>query len=78
MKVNTLIVASFLLTNLAFGQEKTSNTERSLQAEPVSTKQSDTVRTEIKTERTLQTKKETKKQEKEVKVKNERAIRNEE
>jgi len=78
MKSYILIVAVLLLSKLSFGQEQKINSERSLQLEPNSSLQSDTTRTDIKTERVLQTKKETKKQEKGMKIKNERAIRNEE
>jgi hypothetical protein len=78
MKSYILIVAVLLLSKVSFGQEQKINSERSLQLEPNSSLQSDTIRTDIKTERVLQTKKETKKQEKGVKIKSERAIRNEE
>jgi hypothetical protein len=78
MKSYIPIVVFFLLSNLSFGQEQKTSSERSLQLEPNSSVQSDTTRTEIKTERTLKTKKETKKQEKGVKIKSERTLRNEE
>ena len=78
MKSYILIVAVLLLSKVSFGQEQKINSERSLQLEPNSSLQSDTIRTDIKTERVLQTKKETKKQENGVKIKSERAIRNEE
>jgi len=76
MKSIILTFAVVFISIHSFGQEKTS--ERISQIEPNVSIQADTVRSEIKTERTLKMKKETKKVEKESPVKNERAIRNEE